>query len=35
MAAIVHGAIGARNECPVFDIQVVYAGFIYRMGHQS
>jgi len=35
MAAIAHGAIGARNECPAFDIQAVYAGCIYRMGHQS
>jgi len=32
MAAIVHGAIGARNECPAFDIQAVCAGFIYGMG---
>ena len=32
MAAIVHGEIGARQNCPAFDIQAVCAGFIYALG---
>lgn len=32
MAAIVHGKIGARQNCPAFDIQAVCAGFIYALG---
>jgi len=32
MAAIVHGEIGARQNCPAFDIQAVCAGFVYALG---
>lgn len=32
MAAIVHGAIGAKENCAAFDIQAVCAGFIYALG---
>lgn len=32
MAAIVHGAINAREDCPAFDIQAVCAGFLYGLG---
>ena len=31
MAAIVHGAINAREDCPAFDIQAVCAGFVYGL----
>lgn len=32
MAAIIHGMIGARQDCPAMDVQAVCAGFIYAMG---
>jgi 3-oxoacyl-[acyl-carrier-protein] synthase-3 len=31
-AAIIHGAIGAKEECAALDIQGVCAGFIYALG---
>jgi 3-oxoacyl-[acyl-carrier-protein] synthase-3 len=32
MAAIIHGMIGARQDCPAMDVQAVCAGFIYALG---
>ena len=32
MAAIIHGAIRAKEKCAAFDIQAVCAGFVYALG---